>query len=124
MSIRGTLGVLVEGELPLCVTLEDPWLDNERGKSCIPFGYYRCERVMSPNFGDTFTITNVPNRSLIRFHVGNHTGHTSGCVLLGTFFDTVDGRPWIKDSRRSFEDFMSHMGDTEEFILKIYESKP
>ena len=37
-GMDGTFGVLIKDGVPLCVTLELPWRDNERSISCIPEG--------------------------------------------------------------------------------------
>lgn len=88
----GTYGVLhVVGQAPFCVTLELPWRDNQRRVSSIPDGHYRCARVNSPKFGDTFEITGVPGRSHVLFHAGNDTGDTEGCVLVGNQYADLDG---------------------------------
>lgn len=85
-GVDGTFGVLVKDGVPLCVTLELPWKDNERNVSCIPEGSYEFCRVNSPRFGNTFQIAAVPGRSNILFHAGNTIEDTSGCILLGTSY--------------------------------------
>ena len=47
-----------DSDFELC-TLENPWLDNEPYVSCIPKGNYKCHRVDSPRYGDTFQVMNV-----------------------------------------------------------------
>lgn len=73
-------------------TGELPDKGNERGVSCIPPGIYKCGLVNSPKFGpETYEVLNVPNRSHVLIHAGNHCGDTScghtsdveGCILLG-----------------------------------------
>ncbi len=90
-SDHGTLGVLlVDGE-PLAHTMEPPWRDNARGRSCIPAGEYRTVWHRSPRYGECYLVTDVPGRSHILIHSGNVGGdpdqglhtHTQGCVLLG-----------------------------------------
>jgi hypothetical protein len=121
----GVAGVLLLdaplGALPLCVTLEDPWLDNATGKSCIPAALYRCRRVISPRFGATFEVLDVAGRLYILFHAGNSHWDTKGCILLGTWFDEVDGGMLICDSRIAFAAFMMLMDarSVTEFELRI-----
>lgn len=83
---QAVFGALIEDGIPFVVTLEEPWLNNQRGASCIPVGAYVCRRVISPKFGDTFEVTNVPGRSHILFHKGNTTDDTEGCILVGALF--------------------------------------
>lgn len=88
----GTYGVLhFVGGAPFAVTLERPWEDNARRVSSIPEGSYRCARVNSPRFGDTFEVTGVEGRSHILFHRGNYVKDTEGCILVGNAFGDVDG---------------------------------
>ena len=67
----GTFGVLLLEGSPFAVTLERPWLDNQRGKSCIPTGVYlamRCRTSAtyghqdSPKFGNTFVVPQRQSR--------------------------------------------------------------
>jgi hypothetical protein len=65
-------------------TLEDPWLDNQKGISCIPMGTYRCIFSMSQRFHRLLPeLLNVPGRTGIRIHAGNTTSDTEGCPLVG-----------------------------------------
>ncbi|GAG80142.1 unnamed protein product, partial [marine sediment metagenome] len=79
----GTFGVLFDEETPFCLTLEREWKDNRKGESCIPIGTYSCKRVISPKFGNTFEVCNVPGRSHILFHKGNLEDDSHGCILTG-----------------------------------------
>lgn len=106
---------------PFAVTLERPWLNNKRQESCIPAGTYRCQRVQSPKFGDTFEITNVPNRSHILFHAGNVPEDSLGCVLVGERFDPVKGQNGITASREGFAEFLAHQKGVQTFLLTIVE---
>jgi hypothetical protein len=88
----GTYGLLhVVGGAPFAVTLELPWEENRRRESKIPDGHYRCARVHSPKFGDTFEVTGVPGRSAILFHRGNYLRDTEGCILVANAFADLDG---------------------------------
>ena len=87
---QGTLGALVAPGLAL-VTMEPPWRDNRRNRSCIPAGAYEVLPHISPRFGRCLTVAAVHRRSHILFHAGNLGGdteqgwhtHTAGCVLPG-----------------------------------------
>lgn len=123
----GTFGVLhyPKGEqwIPFVLTLEDPWLNNAPFVSCIPAGTYLCKRVRSLKFGDTFEITNVPNRDHVLLHWGNSQKDTEGCVLLGEEFGSdPDGLPVIWSSKRAFDEFVRRTKDVDEFTLVITEA--
>lgn len=75
-----------------CKTGELPWRENAVGKSCIPAGSYKVALTNSPKFGpDTYEIQNVPGRTHVLIHAGNHCGDTAkgyasdveGCTLVG-----------------------------------------
>ena len=75
--------------------LERPWLDNQRGKSCIPEGDYECRKRWSPHFKrHLYGVMDVPGRGDILIHSGSYIEHSLGCLLLGltTFtIKTADG---------------------------------
>ncbi|UOF78950.1 hypothetical protein [Microviridae sp.] len=82
-SLEGTFGVLLFGDMPICLTLELPWKDNEKNVSCIPDGKYTVARYISPRHGSCLKLFGVPGRSDILFHVGNTINDTEGCILVG-----------------------------------------
>ncbi len=90
-QVRQTLGGLfVVGfgrVIVSLVTLELPYLDNQKRISCIPEGVYDCTRIHSRKYGVCYLVENVPNRDDILIHIGNFaTGNkvdTSGCILVG-----------------------------------------
>ena len=104
----GTFGVLLKDDVPLCVTLELPWRDNQRDVSCIPEGWYQFRQVDSPRFGDTFEVRDVPGRTNILFHAGNTVEDSSGCILLGLSygFSHVKQKQGIRSSRMAMRSFM------------------
>ena len=118
-GIKATRGVLVgnEGD-PLCVTLENPWLDNTKNVSCIPTGVYLCQVVESPKYGKVYGITDVEGRGNILFHIGNYEHNTQGCILLGTKFGEKDGEPAIWESGIAMDIFNGYLNN-EPFILNI-----
>lgn len=87
---QGTLGEFVAGDFR-CVTIEPPWRDNRRNRSCIPPGRYRCVWSQSPRFGWVYRLEEVPGRSHVLIHAGNFGGDTAlgyssntlGCILPG-----------------------------------------
>jgi hypothetical protein len=117
----GTFGVLLDEEVPFCLTVERPWLNNEVGKSCIPADIYICRRVLSPNFGWTFLVTNVRGRSEILFHKGNIMDDSHGCIILGEQYEPLGGRSAVLASGKAFDEFMSRLKGLDEFRLTITE---
>ena len=118
-SGKGTFGVLVDKEVPICVILELPDINNKQDISCIPEGSYVCRRVDSPKYGDTFEITDVEGRSHILFHWGNWLHNTKGCQLTGEGFRKMSGKPAVTYSRRAFKTFMDYLKGEDEFALTI-----
>jgi len=80
----GTFGQLVMPGCPMLYTMEDDWLDNLRGKSCIPEGDYELVRSMFYRHRiETFEVTGVPDRSRILIHPANTEEDVEGCIGLG-----------------------------------------
>lgn len=77
------------------ITLELPFLDNEKRISCIPAGDYIMKKHNSPKFGECLSIPNVPNRENILVHAGNSFKHTLGCVLVGRELQHIDKDEYI-----------------------------
>ena len=92
-----TIGRLSVDDEPFCDTLEDKvrdynmdgdLLDEGEGKiygqTAIPYGRYRIIVSYSPKFKrDLPLLMSVPHFVGIRIHSGVHSGHTSGCILVG-----------------------------------------
>ena len=115
----GTFGVLLDEALPFCLTVERPWLNNQRNISCIPAGNYLCRRVESPKFGNTFEVMNVPGRSEILFHKGNIMDDSHGCIVVGEQFEPLDGKPAVLASGKAHEEFLGRLKETDFFSLEI-----
>lgn len=116
-----TFGIIDFEGLPFALTLELPWRDNRRDESCIPKGEYICRMKISPNFGTTYEILDVPNRSDILFHKGNTVGETKGCILLGEEFGYVAGNIGVLASGKAFSEFMQRVHNEDQFKLIIEE---
>lgn len=95
-----------------CDTLELPWRNNKRRESCIPANDdgYRCIHHLSPTFGETLWVKDVPNRSEILVHAGNFYDDTLGCILVGQGPVDINGD--------GFED-ITHSRDTLRGLLDI-----
>jgi hypothetical protein len=129
---QGTYGVLSCAGVTFH-TLELPWRDNKRQRSCIPVGEYVCQRVNSPRFGRVFHVNNVPGRSAILIHSGNFAGdvdmgyasHVQGCILLGMArgkMRDLSGSPQraVLLSKPAVRKFMELVGEGP-FLLQVKE---
>lgn len=117
-----TLGVLCIDDVPEFVTLEDAWRDNERQISCIPVGRYTIKPRVSPKFGNTWQVMDVPERSHILFHAGNTHKDTHGCILLGLQFGRLGNETAILASRSAFLQFLQKMSDVKEAQLIVIDA--
>lgn len=120
MSEKATRGVLIdpEGE-PYCVTLENPWKNNDPMISCIPEGEYTVIWEYSPKYDRyMYTFQNVQGRFGIRVHSGNYESHTKGCPLLGQTYFMNDDIPGIGNSRDTVKAFEKRLNERP-FICKI-----
>lgn len=113
----GTFGTLnVDGQ-PVCVTLEETWLDNQRRISCIPEGEYECVKYSGTKYKNVWWVKNVKDRSAILIHWGNTERNTAGCILVGKYYHQF-GEQWgIADSKRTFRYLKKTLPDN--FTLKI-----
>lgn len=115
---EGTFGGIYNSEaIRLCVTCEDPWNDNAKGKSCIPAGIYRVKKFSGTRYKNVWEITGVPGRAAILIHNGNTTDDTQGCVLVGARFGTVNGKRAVLDSVLTLDKLRSILPD--EFALEV-----
>lgn len=87
--------------------------------SCIPTGTYKALRHVSPRFGETFQLQDVPGRSEILFHKGNIDDDTHGCILVGEQFNPVNGEDGIAASKEGFAEFMATVRGLNEIEVVI-----
>ena len=118
-SWRGTFGVLINGDVPFALTMEQPWNENQEDVSCIPAGRYLCRRVDSPHFGNTFEVTDVPARTHVLFHKGNVLADTRGCVMVGEQFDGTFEHPFLSESKHGYDELMAMMAGESAFMLTV-----
>lgn len=110
----GTFKILDEfgNEIFSCLTLERPWLDNQKGISCIPTGKYIVQwgHMNSVN-KDHYQVFNVTSRTAIFIHGGNRFADSHGCILLGYSSADIDGDGQIDitNSGNAIKDFESLM---------------
>jgi len=96
-----TFGMLLVGN-KIFNTLELPWRDNERNRSCIPPGEYQCvfmERSSSGRYRNCFHVKGVPGRTGILIHAGNVPEQTKGCILIGRKRGSLCGKPAVLSSK-------------------------
>lgn len=115
----GTFGVMLDNNLPFCLSVEREWLNNQKNISCYPDGDYICKWVQSPKFGNTFEITNVPGRSELLFHKGNIFEDSHGCTVLGEQYEPVMGKYGVVSSGKAFEEFLKRTEGVNEFLFHV-----
>ena len=123
----GTLGVLLFNDIPRCLTLEPPDLNNEKFISCIPPGEYTAQLHHSKKFGDVYCLQDVPDRTQIYIHAGNFKHQTLGCILPGQSISRDhQGQFMVTNSRSTLTNLMLGLKDGEHYpdaqveILKCY----
>lgn len=117
----GTFGFLRIQKRIFCATLEPPDYLNASNKSSIPAQQYWCHRIVSPKFGETFEVKDVPMRTTILFHAGNIRSHTKGCIILGQHHGRLGKNRAVLNSGETFSKFMNVMNGYKGFHLTIAE---
>ena len=115
----GTLNNMSNG-LPLCHTMELPWVNNEKGISCIPTGIYKCIPYVGTNNKRAFKIQDVPSRTDILIHIANIPSDLSGCIAPGMKPGILDSEPAVLESGIAME-YLEHFIGSESFELIIRE---
>ncbi|MCL1048443.1 DUF5675 family protein [Shewanella abyssi] len=119
---HGTFGELKDATgNTIAVTVECPWLNNQKGKSCIPEGSYQIQRHQSPSKGVCLAITaptlgvtlyGTSQRSHCLIHVANRVSELQGCIAPGESFGVV-AREWgVLQSRNTLEQLLTLIGDS------------
>ena len=118
----GTFGTVSINNIPVCISLERPWLDNRKGESCIPTGRYVARRVISPKFGNTFEVIGVEGRDAILFHAGNIVEDTHGCIVLGESFSLWDmtGQCSVASSKVALSEFLYLLSAVDKFSFSVF----
>lgn len=74
-------------------------------ETCIPRGKYKVIIDYSNRFmRDMPHVLDVPCFEGIRIHIGNYTGDTEGCILIGTGYSLCP-TPMVTNSRVAFNEF-------------------
>lgn len=110
------------------MTLEEIQKIKIYGKTCIPYGKY--ELVI--NFSNRFQkylplLIGVPGYAGIRFHPGNKSEDTEGCILPGDY--STSKPDWVSNSRVNFSKLFDMMKKVEKkekifVIIEKYTSNP
>ena len=87
---EGTNGVLFINNTFLGFTIELPWLENIRNKSCIPEATYILKARFSKKFNHHLVLENVDHRNLILMHPANHAKtELRGCIAPVTYLTGI-----------------------------------
>ena len=114
---KGTFGALLIDQIPVCVTCEDPWNDNQSNISCIPSGTYQCSKFSGSKFTNVWMLKDVPDRNYILIHAGNTIDDTHGCILVGRSFSMLGSLPSVMQSKEALDILRGKLPD--EFSLTI-----
>ncbi|KIC94647.1 DUF5675 family protein [Flavihumibacter solisilvae] len=78
---EGTNGLLWADDRILCYTIELPWRNNIRMRSCIPEGRYQLVRRYSERHKTHLLVRDVPSRTLILIHPATYAEkELRGCI--------------------------------------------
>jgi hypothetical protein len=117
-----------------CLTLELPWKDNQRNISCYPLGTYNCSKHISPTFGESILIHNVPGRTKILIHPANYAGSKNpktgrsdlkGCTAVGDKFVDLDGDGLvdIANSGKTMKKLLSCLTDVFTLTVELLQTE-
>ena len=110
----GVNGELYIKGVRLCYTIELPWNNNQRNRSCIPEGTYVLKKRWSPKYKWHLEITGVRNRSFVLVHAANDAiKELRGCIAPVTIL-TGEGRG--NQSRMALEKL-------HQLVLKVINQK-
>ena len=115
---KGTFGVLIKNDMPICVTCELPWKNNQAKISCIPEGAYRCKPHTSPKYPDVWEVCGVPDRDAILIHMGNTINDIEGCILVGQSFGILANLPAVLSSKLAFQRLKEVLPNEFTLIIK------
>ncbi len=125
-SFQGTQGMLFLPNGWNCCTMEPPWIENIKSRSCIPAGEYQVSIKESNKYGSVYQVRDVPGRTDILFHTGNYAGDeesgyrsdTDGCILPGTNHGILSDQEVVFDSRNTLVALMNLLNN-KPFTLTI-----
>lgn len=121
------LGVILLDDHPCFVSLELPWLNNQKQISCIPEGKYKTSIIntnpkITGGLGRALYLHDVPERSEILCHIANTAGDLRGCIGIGSKYEPNTFT--ILESGIAFRSFMSFIsGKENELEIKRYRNE-
>src|SRR3990167_3667953 len=110
-----TFSVILFDRIPFAVGVEPPWLNNEKGKSCIPLKLYVAELHQATEkipYVHYVYLEVDGGREGCAIHKANLARQLEGCTAIGEGFDPVLIDPkrgaelGIVDSGKGFAEFM------------------
>lgn len=116
------INIVIDGVVVfICVGLELPWLNNQKGVSCIFPGSYKGRKVgATKNIPyKHIAIDGVEGRDGICMHIVNFVRQLRGCVGVGERHIDIDGDD-IKDvtnSKNTFDKIMEFLPDNFDVII-------
>ncbi len=114
-SDQGTFGQIFRNGQQICVTCEpiEPF----------PAGLYLCIPHNGPKFKNVWEITDVPGHTAILIHAGNTIKDTSGCVLVGNTYGTIDGLKMnaVMNSRLTLDKMRRDLPDQFYLYVRYYD---
>ena len=128
---HGSFGVWLFDGRVFCVTLEPrtrAGTPMPEPHAAIAEGIYDCVRVTSAlvtkitkgKFTETFEITNVLGKTLVRIHPGNSDDDTEACVLTGESFGKfTNGDRVVLNSGKTFVAWMNRLYGVDHFTLEV-----
>lgn len=118
---NGTFGLWSIDDAPACVTCELPWINNQKGISCIPNGIYHCIRHISAKFplGNTWEVTGsmLGSRTGILIHNANDIADLEGCIATGSGFGIVNTLPAVINSVATLQMLNEKLRETFDLII-------
>tara|TARA_R110000782_G_scaffold255070_3_gene343707 strand:- start:937 stop:1347 length:411 start_codon:yes stop_codon:yes gene_type:complete len=102
-----------------CTTLELPFKNNARNKSCILSGRYKVSPRNSKKYGDHFLVENTLLRDFILIHEANYYTDLKGCIGIGADFIDInnDGELDITSSRDTKKELLNIAPDGLDLII-------
>lgn len=91
----GQLILRSEGRRLVLFTLELPWRENKKQRSCIPVGTYDCTIIPERR---RIALHDVPGRDGIQIHIGNFPQDSTGCILVGKSRSIKNAAVWASSS--------------------------
>jgi len=100
-------------------------MDNKPRESCIPEGSYKLKLGEYHRGGyPAYEVMDVPNRSLIKIHIGNTIDDVVGCIAPGKALGYIERKWAVTGSKKAFGEFMDAMGGIQESTIDIIQYNP